>query len=182
MKTNRLNWEYRKNASKLHRAVGEALRAEGSLFANYKIYQEYPVDRINTSYGSSAHKFDWVVLDLALVIEAHGKQHFVSTSFGGKEDFQKMTLVGQQIRDRAKMSAAVEAGYTYVMVPYTDEKIVDPAYLWSKFREAFNPEKIQKKEKKEKTQYDKDRLEIAKQYRRKQYLKKKEFLAKLKGG
>lgn len=183
MKTNRLNWEYRSNASKLHRAVGEALRAENSPFSGFKIYQEYPVSKIYPQYPNAAHKFDWVVLDLAIIIEAHGKQHYVATSFGsGGGDLQE-SFRAQKDRDNAKMQAAVDAGFTYIVVSYDEEKKVTPTFLWNKYKEMYNPEPIEKSEDSPPEKLDlahQQRLETARKYRKEQYQRQKEFLNRLK--
>ena len=67
--------KYRKNASELHRAIGNILLSKEGPFSLYKIHQEYPVHKINPNFKSKRHKFDWVILDLSVVIEGHGQQH-----------------------------------------------------------------------------------------------------------
>ena len=80
MKTRRFKKEYRKSSSALHREMGECLR-NSAIFKNYQIYQEYPVSLINKSFINKRCHFDWVIPDLYLVIELHGKQHEIPTDF-----------------------------------------------------------------------------------------------------
>jgi len=109
MKSRRLSHAYRKNASRLHRAVGDALLNKESPFKNYKVYQEYPVNRINPDYQDGRHKFDWVILDLRLVIEVHGEQHFKPVDFGGEgSDKAEENWRDTQFRDTKKKRAAVD--------------------------------------------------------------------------
>ena len=127
MKTRRLQYSYRDSASKLHRAVGEALR--DSVFANFRLYQEYPVNRINPDFPDGRCKFDWVILDLKIVLECHGTQHYICTHFGG--DVEKSIVAFEKLkqRDEAKKEAALSVGFSYIVIPYSDLKNIDPAYI-----------------------------------------------------
>ena len=60
MKRTRFQHQYRKNASKLHKEVGDILR-DSKILGHQEIYQEYPVNRVNKHYRNSSHHFDWVV-------------------------------------------------------------------------------------------------------------------------
>lgn len=137
MKNSRFQYTYRKSASKQHRQVGDILRSS-SFFKNYQIYQEYPVNRINPEYTSSREHFDWVVLELKLVIEVHGIQHTVGTDFSGKltpeeteEQFQAL-----QMRDKDKEKAAIKAGYTYIAIPYNIE--ITEQYIIEQYQKLYN--------------------------------------------
>jgi hypothetical protein len=121
MKNSRFQFEYRASASKLHRAVGEILR-NSDIFANYEIYQEYPVDRVNENYNDSSHHFDWVIPKLFLVLECHGKQHYVATAFDGDLEKASENFRSLKERDEAKKLAALRANYNYVVIPYHAEK------------------------------------------------------------
>jgi hypothetical protein len=121
MKTSRFQFEYRASASKLHRAVGDLLRSM-SLFEHYEIYQEYPVNRVNENYSDSSHHFDWVIPKLFLVLECHGKQHYVATAFDGDLENASANFKALKQRDADKKEAALLAGFTYVTVPYHLEK------------------------------------------------------------
>ena len=143
MKSRRFASRYRQNASKLHKRVGDILQAPGSPFRNFKIYQEYPVSRVNPEYHNNSHKFDWVILDLYLVIEAHGEQHYNPVAFGGM-DYEEATecFLQQRHRDNSKMDAAVEAGFTYIVIPYHDYKLVDADYIWNLYQKCYNPNQV----------------------------------------
>jgi hypothetical protein len=113
-----------KNASKLHKKVGELLTSEDSFLSKYEIRQEYPVSKVNPSFKSNREKFDWVILGLKIVIEAHGIQHYTPTCFGGiTQDEAKINFLSQLQRDEDKMNAALDAGWGYVVVKYTEKDI-----------------------------------------------------------
>ena len=119
MKTSRFKKYYRKSASKLHKKIGDLLRS--SELSGYKLYQEYPVQMINTSYYSGKEHFDWVIVDLKVVIECMGEQQYKPIAFG-KED-TSVTLErfkNQKTRDEAKKAAVIEIGWGYICLSYQD--------------------------------------------------------------
>ena len=118
----RLKKGYRKSASNLHKAVGDIL-LNHIAFKFTKVYQEYPVNRINNTFQSGREKFDWVVLDpYRAIIECHGIQHFEPVRFGGiTQDEAEQRFKEQQYRDQIKQKAAEEAGYKYIIVKYYEE-------------------------------------------------------------
>lgn len=183
MKTSRFKTGYRENSSKLHRAIGDCLRTKGSPFSGYKIYQEYPVNKINPNYPTGAHKFDWVVLDLRLVIEVHGEQHYRPVTFGGiSYDEAERRLREQQYRDRAKMDAALESGYGYIEIPYSEIKNVTTQFLWKRYLEVQKDQRIVEETPKltKCNPYKQELKERARLYRREQYRRQKECLDALK--
>jgi hypothetical protein len=110
-----------KNASKLHKHVGNLLV---ELFPTYEVRQEYPVNKINPSFESSREKFDWVVLGLNIVVEVHGIQHYEPTCFGGiTGDQAKRNLRKRQEVDWDKQEAAEKAGWAYLVVKYDETKM-----------------------------------------------------------
>ncbi len=118
----RRNPSYRSNASKLHIEVGEMLFSS-PYTKSYRIYQEYPVKKICPKFKSGKEKFDWVILDLQLVIECHGEQHYTPICFGGISlDEAKLNFKKQQVRDRLKKEAALSVGWSYMVFKY-DEPI-----------------------------------------------------------
>lgn len=119
MKARRFQYKYREGASGLHKAVGDALRDPSGPFALFKIYQEYPVNKINPDYPNGRHKFDWVIKDLGIVFEVMGEQHYKPVSWSKEDGDSVERFRLQQIRDKDKEEAAQLAGYTYVIVPYT---------------------------------------------------------------
>lgn len=120
-KSSRFKHAYRKNASKLHKAVGETIRSH-PLLKHYTSYQEYPVSKVNPEYQNNSHHFDWIILDLKCVIECHGAQHFSRIPFFHKteEDYQD-----QLRRDEEKKTAAELAGWSYFIVKFDEELDVD---------------------------------------------------------
>lgn len=141
MKNRRFKYEYRENSSSLHKKVGNILR-KSDIFKGFSIYQEYPVSRINSDYQSNREKFDWVVLELKIVIECHGRQHYEVIDFSGEaEDGGYGAFQAQKRRDRKKKNAALDAGFTYIEIPYYDEKKLDDKYIWSCFKANENTEK-----------------------------------------
>lgn len=129
MKSSRFQFEYRSNASSLHKAVGELLRNDPT-FENQDIYQEYPVDRVNEKYPDSSHHFDWVLPKLRIVIECHGRQHYDATSFTSNVEEAISNFRDLKRRDKAKKEAALSAGFAYVEVPYFEEKKLNATRLF----------------------------------------------------
>lgn len=121
MKKSKMPLQTAKNASKLHKHVGKLLQ---ELFPNYEVRQEYSVSRVNPGFASNREKFDWVVLGLQIVIEIHGIQHYVPTCFGGItiEEAKKIFEKRQKV-DAEKQEAALEAGWAYLVVKYTEKNI-----------------------------------------------------------
>jgi len=182
MKTNRLDLQYRESASKLHKKIGDILLWPGGLFATYKVYQEYPVNRININYNDASHKFDWVVLDLRLVIEAHGAQHFKPVDFGGQgKDKTIDNWHNMKYRDHKKEQAAIEAGYTYIIISYEDINAITDSYIWGMYQKNLNHLSLIKQDKSI-DKYKEEIKEKAKQYRHEQYLKQKEIQKEIQKG
>jgi len=159
MKSDRFRQSYRSNASSYHRIIGDLLSGPSSVFSQMRVYQEYPVVRVNPRYPNPAHRYDWVILDLKLIIEVHGEQHF-SEGWDGE-----MGLSVQQSRDQAKRRAAEDINWIYLEVPYhkvrgmTEEKLL-AAYTAAlgSYRELDTREDLPDR-----------RKELAKQHRRKAY-------------
>ena len=188
-KQSRLNKKYRKNASKLHKAVGDMLRAS-PVFSNYRIYQEYPVNRISPYFDSGREKFDWVILDLMVVIEVMGQQHYYPVRFGGISHEEAKVKFQQQIRrDTAKKEAAQKAGFIYVEFKY-DEKDISVSSLMAKIsaegnleenrgvhgqdRNVVSQQVKQKRKSNRNEKYHQEQLKRAREHRRQQYRKQKE--------
>jgi len=124
MKSARLRFKYRKNASKLHRLVGDILRAHPCL-GGYRIYQEYPIPGLKRAW------VDWYIKDINVAIECHGQQHREAVKFGGRRSDQaKAALESQQSRDQAKYEAMVKAGWKVVEVWYDED--ITPVSLFER--------------------------------------------------
>jgi hypothetical protein len=178
-KDSRFQTEYRESASKLHIKVGEALRSS-PLFGSYRIYQEYPVSKVLSSYKGS-HFFDWVVLDLKVVFECHGRQHYQVSTFGGISKEEAHTnLLDQRHRDNEKMDAAIKAGWTYVDIPYYDIDDITDTYLWSLYKRYLNPLPPLQEEEVPENPYHQAQLEKARTWRSEQYQRTKAKLKAIK--
>lgn len=200
MKSKRFQFEYRKNASKLHIAVGEYLRSTGWLM-HFQAYQEYPVNRVNPDYPESSHHFDWVIPRLGMVIECHGIQHYQPVAFGG--DYEAMEAEFQAIRkrDQQKKEAALQAGYSYIVISHNELKLLDDKLFSRKidlaekerqeYHRNYEPPKpelsakerwklAQKQKRKEERKHylqskrHLEKLEKAREYRRERYRKLRE--------
>ena len=129
MKSRRLTSRYRVNASVAHRAMGNMLKS--GPFANHKVYQEYPVSRVDPSWRSGREKFDWVILDLKVVIEVHGAQHREPVGFGGMSLSEAQRRFEKQIiSDKAKYNAAKNAGWAYIAIHDNEIKCMTLATLY----------------------------------------------------
>jgi len=119
MKSSRFRESFRKSASKGHILVGTLLR---QIFPYSKIYQEYPVNKILPSFRSGRHKYDWVVLDKLLVIEVMGEQHYKAVRWSSRmsDDDAELALMERRRTDMEKREAALEAGFHYLEIPYSD--------------------------------------------------------------
>ena len=124
--------------SKLHIKLGEILR-NSEIFKRFKIYEEYPVKKINPKYNSAQHRFDWIIMDIFLVIECHGKQHYQPVEFGGIDSAISVgNFHSQRIRDRDKMQAALDVGFTYIEISYNDYNNITDKLIWEKYQESLN--------------------------------------------
>jgi very-short-patch-repair endonuclease len=136
-----------KNASKLHKHVGELLTSS-SLFNGFEIRQEYNVCKINPSYESGREKIDWVILALNVCIEVHGQQHERPVCFGGidmseaEDNFRR-----QQERDAAKKKAVEDVGWAYVVVWYNEKDITLEA-LQARINQAIKDIKVEESKEK----------------------------------
>lgn len=167
MKNSRFNYQYRQSASKLHVAVGECLR-QSAIFSGYQIFQEYPVIRVNPTYSDSSHHFDWTLPDICLVIECMGAQHFHPVLFGGEIEQALFSFQDGKRRDRSKKDAAIQAGYSYIEIPYWDQDKITEQYIWDLYQSNKNIELVDLP----KTRHE-EQLEKARQYRKQQYNKLK---------
>jgi len=114
-----------KNASKLHRRVGDLLMDDSSPYKRYIIRQEVRVSDINPEFSSNRERFDWVILEpIRVVIEVMGIQHTKPARFGGiSEEEARRIFKEQQERDEAKKQAAIDAGWGYIAISYKEHNI-----------------------------------------------------------
>ena len=176
MKSHRFKKGYRRTASKLHKTVGDILMDPQGMFAGHRVYQEYPVARVNPDCKNQRLHFDWVDLDLKLVIECHGLQHYEVVTFGGEAS----DLTMQVVRDGEKEEYALKAGFTYIIVPYWDQFTITEERIWDLYRKNFNPIVQEKAVAKPESTYEKEQKERARVYRQEQYQRKKAWALKIK--
>lgn len=153
----------------------------GSLLAqtNFKIQEELPVSAIaDTKYRGW---YDWAILDLKVVIEIHGEQHYQATSFGktspGEDKVEQAVsnLALNKLRDSNKERIATEAGWGYLAVPYTELSGLTTEKLLAQINKVSSLSmKIEKKQKPIDI-YKEKQKERAREYRKQQYQKWKEY-------
>jgi hypothetical protein len=111
-----------------------------------------------------------------MVIECHGRQHYIKTAFGGISlEEAESKLLTQKSRDIDKADAAVQVGWAYIEIPYFMAKEVTAAWLLEMYLTAI-------KDSPHNETYDSvppddsraERLEKARIYRHENYLKQKE--------
>lgn len=177
MKNQRFRHSYRDSASKLHRKIGDLLRSHPA-FKHHKLYQEYPVNKINSDADSRWH-FDWVIPNLKIVIEVHGQQHYKVCTFGMKVEDAIDSFHNIQRRDQLKKDAALAAGFTYIVIPYNKVNSLTGSDLLQLIKENTidSDDIVQTNTKpvKEQTEYKKRQLEKAREYRKKRYQQLKEY-------
>lgn len=126
-------------SSKLHRYVGEILK--DPIFRLHKIYEEFPVSTVNPNWHSNRHKFDWVIKDLRVVIEVQGQQHKKMVKWNGNtsDDQARGKLEYQIYTDTRKKQAAIDAGWAYVDISFTDIKsgLVTSNWLYDRILQAL---------------------------------------------
>ena len=172
-KNSRFKYEYRSNASKLHKKVGDALR-EHPVLKRYNIYQEYPVNKVNPDFPNGRSKIDWVIKDLLVCIEANGVQHYKFSPFFHKseDDFR-----AQIKRDKEKKEAIEAAGYVYIEVRYDEELDIEEMFNRVILNERSCAKKKVKKQKREVSAELKEKQKI---YRKKAYKRSKEWVKAIK--
>lgn len=90
--------------------------------------EEYSFDDL-LSFSGTPLRFDFAVFDsdgdLDFLIEYQGIQHYQpKEKFGGWQGLRK-----QQYNDRKKVEYCKAHGYTLVVIPYTDEVIMNYDYI-----------------------------------------------------
>lgn len=86
-------------------------------FKYFKCYQEIQVKDLIPSYPYN-HEYDWYIKELNLIIELHGLQHYKYTNFGSSFEQAKSQWLKGKERDSFKKEAAIDAGYSYIEIPY----------------------------------------------------------------
>jgi hypothetical protein len=133
--------EFAKNASRLHRKIGEILLLT-SPFNQYQTRQEVLVSELFPAYPNNRDKYDWVVPDMHLIIEGNGSQHYSPATFGSSAEQAIMNFQSQKFRDGQKEEIAIMNGWTFITVPFLDEKNLTSDYLSNAYKLAFDPSAV----------------------------------------
>lgn len=97
-----------------------------------KCYQEVNVADLIEGYPHHNHHFDWFIEELHLVLELHGDHHYQVVNYGNMSyGHAKRNFYRIRDRDNTKQTAAENAGYTYVAIPYSEFKKLDANRLKS---------------------------------------------------
>lgn len=170
--------KFASNASKLHRRVGEVL-SETRPFSGLRLEQEVPVSSLFPEYSNNRDRYDWVVPELSLIIEAHGKQHYEPSGFG--EEYEKAIALfqRQQFKDAQKKEVALLNNWTFLEIPYTDEKKLDSTYILDLYNEHLNLEPV-KKQKQKKQEKSSAQLEFQKKQREEYNRQQRAYYRKIK--
>jgi len=134
-----------------------------------------------SSFSGTKERYDWVIRSERIIIEAHGIQHYKLQTFGQDREEANATFESQKFRDGNKEEIADLHEWTYVIVPYTDEKKIDIDYLEDLFKKNKKegvPEEMDKKESAREVkdrEYKERQRELGKKIRREQYLKAKAY-------
>jgi len=162
---------YANNASKKHKEVGTIL-SQG-IFERMTVFQEYPVDRINSQCPNGRLKVDWYIKTLNIAIEVQGEHHFHPVQYGGQsKDKATNSFVKQIHKDIDKARYCNEAGCPVIEVHYKDK--LSTEWLLARIKNAS--EQITQEvtiapqtTPKEKSQWEKDTARHRREYNRKQY-------------
>ncbi len=99
----------RENSSKLHKTARELLK---KMFPVHTILEEVNLPGSSQKRSLSA---DFVLLDLKLMIEVHGEQHYKFNSFYHSSVFE---FVRSKKRDTNKKQWAELNGFTLIVLPF----------------------------------------------------------------
>lgn len=172
---------YNKAASSLHRAVGNLLQITPP-FKDTVLLQEVVVSSLFTEYPNNRDRYDWVVPNYFLVIECMGVQHESLQTFGGDAGEALMNFQTQKFRDSQKEQIAILNGWTYLAIPWTDEKVLTSTYLLELFERNLNPNPITEIQKPKKSdlaiQKQQEQKVKTREYRKKKYQEMKRARSK----
>lgn len=173
---------YAKNASRLHKKVGD------NLSVMYKARQEVTVKELFPEHYSGQDRYDWVLPGLKIIIETHGIQHYQFSSFGAIDDKAIYAFKSQKFRDERKKEVALLNNWIYIEIPYTDESKITEDYINKLITSAISKQNLTSCNsgpvtpniKPEISKYEQDQKRKAKEFRRKQYEKQKILKDKLR--
>lgn len=166
-----------KNSS-LHRRALKILK-ETPPFSLNRILEEVACSKLFPDYPNNRDRYDIVLPDFKCVIELHGIQHFKLSTFGADAAKALIEFQSLKLRDAKKREIALLNGWTYLEIPYTDEKKFDGEYLLQLYQNNFNEDEVVQQEKKKDNPFTKrlkeEQKARARAYRKEQYRRAKEF-------
>lgn len=111
----------RENRSKRAQMFGEYFE-QSERFKHYRIYEEYPLYKINSDYKSKKECLDWVIKELKVAIEIDGEHHFKPVTYGGitKEEAES-NFMFQIRRDTNKDFYCEKADWKLIRVSYKEK-------------------------------------------------------------
>lgn len=115
--------------SEFHESVREVFIKDSS-FKLMSCYQEVPVSDLVEGYPNQLHRVDWYIPNYNVILELHGNQHYKVTNRGGVSYNEAVRMFKQsKSRDIIKRESLIEAGYTFIEIPYKDRKKISATYL-----------------------------------------------------
>ncbi len=142
--------------------------------------QEVLVQDLFPKYSSGRDRYDIVLPDIKLIIECHGIQHYKVQTFGAKAEDAVMNFQLQKKRDAEKKEIALLNGWAYLEIPYTDEKVISDEYIHKAYTELQSQSSVEVEQAKRPdptppSDYQIRQRELARNHRREQYRRMKEF-------
>lgn len=117
------------SASKFHNTLREVFATELP-FINLTCYQEVNVKELIPDYPYHNHHYDWYIKELGVILELHGAQHYKLVNYGNiSAERLANNFIQMQFRDNLKMTSAIEKGYSYKVIPFTEKKKLSGSYI-----------------------------------------------------
>lgn len=132
--------QYKKidNASKFHEELREIF-ATHSFFKLLHCYQEVNVKDLIPNYEYGNHHYDWYIEELNLIIELHGKQHYMMTNFGNiGYDTAVKNFQDSKKRDSKKKKAAKENNFLFLEIDYKQYNKLNAEEIITKIKDLLN--------------------------------------------
>lgn len=127
--------------SSLHRKTLEVL-SQTPPFTTTRVQEEVAVSDLFSSYPNNRDRYDIVLPDFKCIIECHGIQHYKAQSFGMDAGDALIEFQSLKNRDAKKKEIALLHGWTYIEIPYTDEKRLNSEYLLEAYRANLNEAEV----------------------------------------
>ena len=118
------------SASNFHNLFREIF-ANDPFFKNFNCYQEVLMSDLVTGYPNNYDAVDWLIDEFSLVLELHGKQHYVATKFSNSTSYFdiKKNFNNIKYRDNRKKLFLERNNYKYLEIPYTLQSKMNSEYL-----------------------------------------------------